>query len=71
MDSKKIIDWIYFGTPEEQKRKAWSREVLRATAFLDEGLYSQEEFARKVWELRREYGVNKYSHNKVLSDFNN
>jgi len=69
-NSEKIMNWVYWGTPEEQNKKAWAREVKRAKDFLEQGRYSPEEFAQKVVLLRRKYGISKYKHNPILGDFN-
>jgi hypothetical protein len=71
MNVDKLLNWIYFGTEAEQKAKSWNRDVRMAISFLEEGLYSREEFSSKIIELRRKYGITNYKSNPITSDFNN
>lgn len=52
-NSEKIMNWVYWGTEEEQNKRAWAREVKRAKDFLE----------------RRQYGISKYKYNPVATDF--
>lgn len=52
-----------------KKPATWGEEVLRARRFLEEGLYSKQEFALKILQLRRQYKVNKYKYNEIFTDF--
>jgi hypothetical protein len=67
MNANKLTDWIIWGNHPIVSRLRWNQEVLKAKHYLENGLYSQEEFADKILELRRK----KYHYNSINSDFNN